>query len=231
MGLERFFSARRAELAARERPRPSAPGLLGGLGLLSPALPDIAPSESPEGRWEGVQPARRMVSLSALEGGDTTAHGTFAAGDPAGSQVSFSFETPPVPYASFRILGFEVVGWIDGDDGTDPYPASAWPEFGQLSVIVTNLTPRGYPNLVFGPQQLALGGQWGTRSADLFAGVRDNSPIRRLNRVRVAGYVTNPFAIPASPVGNKIVFALSIKVRLDVLSDDVFELRSPGPRP
>lgn len=223
MGLAGYLAARGAQLAqlgARSRAPASRLVVRGSpVGLVR-----AEPAEELPGRWEGAAPSRRQVSLSALAGGSTLAFGNFGAGTPAGSQVRFAFETPAIPYASFTLLGFEVTGWISGDDGTDDYPTIAWPDFGQLSVVVNELRPRGWPNLVYREQQLALGGPWGQASAGVFDGIRDNSPIRRLNRVAVRGYVTNPFAIPASPVGNKITFALAIKVLLDVQSDDVFEL-------
>lgn len=178
------------------------------------------------GRWEGVQPAGRMVKVNALAGGDTIASGSFAASTAAGSQVTWSFTTAQITYASFRILGVEITGFVAGDDGTNVYTVQTFPMFGQLSVVVDTLQADGYPNLIYGDQQMALNGSnFGNSSTNRFDGVRDNSLVRRNNTVTCSGYVTTLFPFPAT-AGLQIDFGLQVGVLLDVVEDDVFD---PGP--
>lgn len=175
------------------------------------------------GRWQGIQPAGRMVKVNALAGGDTMVNGNFPAASAVGSQITWSFTTSQITYASFRVLGVEVTGYIAGDDGSIPYTWQTWPSWGQLSVVVETLQADGYPNLIYGDQQMALNGSnFGNSSTNLFDGVRDNSLVRRNNTVTVSGYVTNPFALPAT-AGVQLDFALQVGIMLDVVEDDVFE--------
>ena len=175
-----------------------------------------------QGRWHGVQPAGRQVKVSALAGGDTMAVGSFAANTAAGSQVAWSFTTAAITYASFRVLGIELTGWVAGDDGTNSYTQQTFPMFGQLNVVAEVVQADGYPNLLYGDNQMPLGGQFGLSSSNVFDGIRDNSLVRRNNTVTVSGYTSNVFATP-NTVGLQIDFAVSANLLLDVFEDDVFD--------
>lgn len=186
-----------------------------------------------QGRWDGMPAAGREVSVAALAGGDTMANGNFPMGTAAGSQVAFSFQTAQITFATFRVLGVKITGWLRAYNPRSattvnaPYGVQAVPSDCCANIVVDTVQANGYPNVIYADNIMSLGGQFGSASSKVIEGIRDNSLVRRNNTVTVAGYITNPFLLfdGVTIASSAMEISLSAEVLLDVIEDDVF---APG---
>lgn len=190
----------------------------GGGALESPMIRDS------QGRYKGIQRAGRIQPLSLYESGFLDAQGQFVGtavtGLAARSQVAFSFQSNQITYADFFLRGFRIGAYMSAATSTAAYTVQTLPVNLQLRIVVTNLQIAGFPDALYSPVTMELGGTFGlTNNMEIVDGIRANGKLARNNVITLSGYVDNPFLLPPAII---LDFTLQAEVLVDTDTDDLY---------